>query len=270
MALETITAGVKILGGLKGLFGKKDKAPTPRDNIMSQAQGAREAAKAYGFNPLTMLQFGNSAGAGGGGGSAPPLASLDILTDGLSDLSDITSGDAAQRRAANQLELDLGKLQLEQLRALAAAPSAVSTVGRGPSPLGRSSVKVPGPDDQGFVDPIGNPVTRLAFNGKIVSPDLGFSDAALAEDRYGEIGGALVGLPVLAADFAATAKSKRNRDALSDLSEKRDRANPAPFRIRPTYARNDLAPEVKTSPRPRNRNNRARSFGFTFNPMFGM
>jgi len=266
MALETITAGVKILGGLKGLFGKKAKAPTPRDNIMSQAQGARDAAEAYGFNPLTMLQFGNPGGAIGGGGGAPPLASLDVLTSGLSDLSDITSGDAAMRRASNQLELDLGKLKLEQLRAAAAAPS----VGSGPSAFGRSAVKVPGPDDAGFKDPAGNDITRLAVNGTIVTPDIGFSDAELGEQRWGELGGSLMGLPVLAADMARTAQTKRNQEANVRLSERFDKRKPSPFVIRPSPAFNDTVPSVNRSPRPRSRAQKPRAFGFSFNPMFGM
>lgn len=141
-----------VLGGLGGLFGKKPKQPSPRDNIMSQAQGARDAAKQYGFNPLTLLQYGQPGGASPiGGGGTPPLASIAAITDGLKDVGDVVSGDAARRRAADQLELDLAQLKLEQAQSgvVAAGPgvpgagSGASSVGNGPSPLGGSARAIP-------------------------------------------------------------------------------------------------------------------------------
>lgn len=142
--LETATAGVKILGGLKGLFGKKDKPKSPSWNILSQAEGAREAAEKYGFNPLTMLQYGQPGGALGGGGGEPPLASIDLLTGGLDDLGSILSGDRERQRAADQLALDLAKLKLEQARSgvVAVAPSAASGVGDGQPVLGGSTPRM--------------------------------------------------------------------------------------------------------------------------------
>ena len=56
--LGTAIGAAKVIGGLFGLGKKKKKDPTPRDNLLSQAQGARDAADKYGFNPLTMLQYG--------------------------------------------------------------------------------------------------------------------------------------------------------------------------------------------------------------------
>lgn len=139
-----ISAAISVASGLKGLFGKKKKDPTPRSNILSQAQGAREAADKYGFNPLTMLQYGQPGGAMGGGGSAPPLASIEAITNGLRGLDDITSGDAARRRKAEELQNDLLRVQLDQARSgvVAVGPGADS-VGTGPSPLGRRAVQVP-------------------------------------------------------------------------------------------------------------------------------
>lgn len=139
--LGAIATGVKILGGLKGLFGKKKKDPTPRDNMMSQAQGARDAAAEYGFNPLTMLQYGQPGGALASGGGAPPLASIDLLTGGLEGLDDIVSGDAARRRAADQLQLDLARLKLDQARSgVVVHRDNVTDAGFSTlSPLGRSN-----------------------------------------------------------------------------------------------------------------------------------
>lgn len=146
ITMAGIAGAAKIAGGLFGLFGKKKKSPTPAQNILSQAQGAREAAEKYGFNPLTMLQYGQPGGALAGGDGPAPLASIDMLTSGLTGLDDIISGDAARRRAADQLELDLAKLKLDQARSgVAAAPGYIlhrdnvaDTMG-GLSPLGRSN-----------------------------------------------------------------------------------------------------------------------------------
>ncbi|MFD1881001.1 hypothetical protein [Paracoccus pacificus] len=135
-------AGVDILGGLFGLKKANEKQPGPRENLLAQAQGAREAAAKYGFNPLTMLQYGQT-GPGLSGG-APPLASIDLLSGGLAGLDDVISGDAARRRQADQLELDLAKIRLDQARSgvYQIEPQAVHSIGVGPSPLGRRSGQV--------------------------------------------------------------------------------------------------------------------------------
>lgn len=112
----TLVSGAKILGGLSGLFGKKKKAPSPRDNIMSQAQGARDAAEAYGFNPLTLLQYGQPGGSMAAGGGTPPLASIDLLTEGLSAFDPEAKAERERQRQADQLNLDLARIKLEQAR----------------------------------------------------------------------------------------------------------------------------------------------------------
>lgn len=142
--LGLISAGLGIATGIKGLFSSKPKAPkerSPRDGILSQAQGAREAADQYGFNPLTTLNAG--AGQGfimTGGGGTPVLASIDAITSGLAGVDDILSGDQARRRAADQLELDMARLKLDQARSgvmVATPPRTVASgVGSGTSPLG--------------------------------------------------------------------------------------------------------------------------------------
>ncbi|WP_323717587.1 hypothetical protein [Paracoccus aminovorans] len=160
-----------VLGGLGGLFGKKPKQPTPRQNLLSQAQGAREAAEKYGFNPLTMLQYGQPGGALGGGGGAPPLASIEMLTGGLAALDDELSGDADRRRAAERLEYDIAKLKLDQARSgvIAAGPGAsplghgvtmhrrnvADTIGSGVSPLGRNNATY----GQTTIRPVKSPFT---------------------------------------------------------------------------------------------------------------
>lgn len=137
--LAGLGAAVSAVSGIKGLFSKEKKGPTPQQNLMSQAAGARAAAEKHGFNPLTMLQYGQTGASTGGGGGVPPLASVEAITDGLTGLDDILSGDKARRAAADQLEIDLARLKLDQLRSgVVHAPVArVDTVGTAPSVLGR-------------------------------------------------------------------------------------------------------------------------------------
>lgn len=143
MDFGAIAGAAKAVSGVLGIFRKKKKDPTPRENLLSQAQGAREASEKYGFNPLTMLQYGQTGGAmAGGGGGAAPLASLQMLTDGLKGLDDIVSGDRARRRAADELEIDLARLRLEQMRSGVVIQDRTARDGAfaTPSPLGRNTV----------------------------------------------------------------------------------------------------------------------------------
>lgn len=133
-----ISGGVKLLGGL---FGRK-KEMSPASKIVSTAKGVRQAADQYGFNPLTLLQNG-AMNAGASGGNAP-LASNELLIGALEDVTDVVTGEAAQRAAANKLEYELGQLKLDQLRSgvVAVAPSATATVGDGLPALGRRAASV--------------------------------------------------------------------------------------------------------------------------------
>lgn len=141
-----ILGGAKLLGGL---FGKK--APTPSDNIVSQARGARKAAELYGFSPLTMLQYGQPGGAMGGGGT-PPLASAQLMLEGLSDVTDVLTGKTAQDAAERRFNLDRAKLQLEQARSgvvtyvppnAAKSMGGTTTVGERPVSVGTPAVSSP-------------------------------------------------------------------------------------------------------------------------------
>ena len=101
----SILGGIASVAGAFGsLFGKKDEAPTPAQNILSQAQGAREAAEKYGFNPLTLL--GASSGISGLNDGPAPLASTQLILDGLQSIEDERTGKKAQERQKDQLELD--------------------------------------------------------------------------------------------------------------------------------------------------------------------
>lgn len=157
MSFAALLPGLgSIMGGLGGLFGnKKPQQPDIADNLRDQAWGARQAAEKFNFNPLTMLQMGQPAGAGLAAGGTPPLASIDLITGGLTDINDQLSGDAERRRQADILELDMAKLKYDQARAgvqaVSMAPRPVASgVGVGPSPLGRRSVVAPSPGGADF------------------------------------------------------------------------------------------------------------------------
>jgi len=121
LAPTLIAGGLKLLGGL---FGKK-KTMSPQQSIVSTAAGARQAAKQYGFNALTLLQNSNATAGAGMDMGTPPLASLSVLGDIVED----TFGDDAKtRREHNRLQNDLLSLQVQEARTLASVvpPSAIS------------------------------------------------------------------------------------------------------------------------------------------------
>lgn len=174
-----------------GLFGKKKKAPTPYDNILSQAQGARAAAEKYGFNPLTMLQYGNPAGAMGGGDA--PLASIDLILGGIETLADEFSGEAAQKRQADKLALDLAQIELDKARSgvsLSDAGTGPQTLGQRPATVG--TINETRPD---FRFP------QLTMGGEKYGTDPGTSDAGAIEERYGDFLGSLYGVGVAVGDW---------------------------------------------------------------------
>lgn len=230
-----------VLGGLGGLFGKKQKNAqvTTAQGILGQAQGSREAADRYGFNPLTLLA--NSSPMMGESGGPSPLASIQMITDGLKDVDDITSGDAARRRAADQLNLDLAALKLDQARSgvVATVPQyAVSGIGPGPSPLGVRPVGVYPSNGQRFgakngqalfsasqgdlgdsqgrlrtvpVDRSGNDATRYSVGGFKLEPNPNWSDAEFIEQRHGDAASWLYGLGTIGADLSYNLPRVRTR-----------------------------------------------------------
>lgn len=189
-----------IVGGIGSLFGK-GKTSDPRSNIHSAAKGAREAAEKYGFNPLTLLQNGAAGFGGTTQGSAPPLASIDIITGGLRDINDVVSGDAERRRQADILKMELAKLEMEKLRAGIVAvgqSGGAASVGGGAPTVGRSARA-----SSNLASPqvVSNPDrTSIQLFGGDVDPYMGMSDAEEYEKRYGEIGGAAFGIANLATD----------------------------------------------------------------------
>lgn len=245
--LAGIGSAVKIASGLSGLFGKKKKAPTVQENMMAQAQGARMAAEAFGFNPLTMLQFGNPQGTGLANSSAPPLASTDLLVDGLAGVDDIVSGDLRRRRAADQLNLDMAALKLDQARSgvLSVPIGAVNTVAKGPSPLGQRPIQVQqsngasaaplsmsgslkdrghsieAPVKQGLVDmpdPKLDTGTGIYANGAFIQSTPGWSPVSVLEEEYGDLISLPYGILKAGADIGYNLRSRRDNAEMERLS----------------------------------------------------
>lgn len=249
-------AGALVSGGLKllgGLFGGGKKSPTPRKNMLSQAQGAREAAEQYGFNPLTMLQYGQPGGAMGAGG-APPLASSDLILGAMQDVSDVLTGETARRDAANKLELELGRRKIEAMSGLlAVAPSAAATVGDGLPTIGRRAAMAVTPSTQlrfpqvfndqvslqaGPDGGVASPAPRLdrgsgAFvNGWRLDSAPGWSPASVFENDYGDVGQAVYGLAKIPVDIAWSVTKPFN-DAFSKYEKRPSTDKPDLHRSKP-------------------------------------
>jgi len=133
-----IAGGLKLLGGL---FGKK-KTMSPQQSIMSTAAGARQAAKAYGFNALTLLAGSNATAGAGMDMGAPPLASLAVLGDIIED----NYGDEAKtRKEHNRLQNELLTLEVDRARSLNAVAPEASVAGGGALTGGRVQTRISGP-----------------------------------------------------------------------------------------------------------------------------
>lgn len=169
-----IAGGFKLLGGL---FGSKKKTMSPAQSIVSTAQGARQGAKQYGFNPLTLLQASNAtAGAGMDMGGTPPLASLSILGDIVED----TFGEEAEtRREHNRLQNELLRLEVDRAHSLSGVAVARSVAGGGALGGGAPVYQSGGPvrdfldeDDRGtaYVDERDNTVSYQSHGQQTVVP----------------------------------------------------------------------------------------------------
>jgi hypothetical protein len=203
LAAPIIGAVGSLLGGLFG------KSKTKNEYVVPDYAGIRSKAEAAGFNPL--FAMANAPGqvvqttSGGYMGNAIADASM-IMADAVAKQSDAgkLSQVQAQNRALNK------KVQSLTLRPVVGGIYAQ----RGATPSLRKSLGVQ--DDTSSVqaangsaeavsfDAAGNPVTRAVVGGVVSTPNSEFSDAQVIENRYGEIGAAVIGLGNLAADGYTT------------------------------------------------------------------
>lgn len=136
-------AAPDLLGAAVSAMGASKARKQAIGDAANKFVDLRAAAEKGGFSPLTALQATGGAGFGNYGSSAPPLASVELLTGAVGKFYDEASGQGAQRRATDKLNFDLAQLRLDQARSGVYVPSPPSAVaGMGPSPLGNSVVTV--------------------------------------------------------------------------------------------------------------------------------
>lgn len=210
--MDPIVAGslIKVGGSLLGgLFGKKPKTVSARENsrgaIMGQAEGARKAAAEFGFNPVTLL--GASSGIGttsipGDNTMGAAIADAGLaLAQGLVDKAAETSRIAELETANKELQKKLvdqtlrptvGGIYSAGGPSIRAARPASVVAGDGQPPVPTAAAS-----DEGTLPA----VLPLKLWGRDFFPSTDSSDGDAWEGRYGDIGGAIVGVPMLAGDL---------------------------------------------------------------------
>lgn len=113
----------KLLGGAISIFGANKARKQARQDALSKFVDLRASADAAGINVLTALGATGGQGFGAYGSSAPPLASVELLTGALGDYEDERNGTADLRRSTDRLNYDLAKIKLDQARSGVYAPS---------------------------------------------------------------------------------------------------------------------------------------------------
>lgn len=151
-----IAAGGSILGGI---LSKPKGGESTYRKTLEASRGAMDAQNQYGINALELIRSG--AGAGGGAGS-PRVGSVAAMTQGFDQIANVLSGQEAQQREANKVQLELAKLELEQKR------GQLSTTGKKIPRAVTPGLSHKIPTDQGAtpIADISKPTPMLA-NGKI-------------------------------------------------------------------------------------------------------
>lgn len=170
-----------------GMFGKKSEPPPPPEWKPIDYKKLRKAARRGGFNPLTALQ--NGGGMAGAWSTEPAALSSnsfigEALASGFRAWAEYDPLD--QKRA--ELEVDLMQAELDRMNREATEPQQGFAAGTMVAQAPQQSV-----------------IPDLRFGGgKVVTAD-DTSNAGDYEERYGEIGGSLIGIGVMARDAVANA-----------------------------------------------------------------
>lgn len=190
-----VVAGGLIKGAfglLGGLFGKKSAAKAQAQQNWYNAPKQQVARwLEAGINPL----WGISNGASGnqqGTGYTPIMGNA---------IAQAGAAYADGKQAEQQLEIQRAELEMEneRLDALVKATKLTENVG---GIYNHASNTQSNSDTDTDRSPIGDDsgLTSVRVAGYDVNPHTGFSDAETAEQRYGEVGGAVYGLGVIGAD----------------------------------------------------------------------
>lgn len=167
-----------------------------QDDQLDQFAVTRDAAIRGGFNPLSALGMGNTAGGGGLSGSisgpsgsinasggarpvyAAPLSSIDLMADSMRSFGEIATGVTSQQQADYDLQRELAEIEVEQAR---------NDLEHRP----RLTTQEPTEGSEGLLDPGRSTFTETEHldSGRYNDPHS--IDAEMAEARRGEIGEAI-------------------------------------------------------------------------------
>lgn len=187
-----ISAGASLLGGL---FGKSKQETSNRIDYKQMVKDAEAA----GFNPLTALRNGGSAGYMQT--SHPALSSGAYIADAIGQFGSALASIDPMAEARAKLEDDLRKAQIANLNADTAARNRAS-IGGVPTSVGRSTSVTLNPAlAVGGAPEAGDRTVTNPWLGGRVSPAV--LDAEVFEARYGdsEIAQTLYGAHVAHKDY---------------------------------------------------------------------
>lgn len=217
---------------VSGLFGSNNNAQTTTSYV-DYVRLRNEAEKA-GFNPLTALRNGGSAGFSTMTTTGGALSSKDFFAEALGKGVE-TYFNRDQIAADKERDMLERALMREELRVMQQQGKAVtSRMGFGyeiPQANNYTGIDRAGsaPDLGSGVS--GRPSNGLVVGGLPVTNNDAWSSAQAFEDRYGDVLGSVYGVGVLGADIAATART--NRDALAATGKAFWDKMPKPGPMRP-------------------------------------
>jgi hypothetical protein len=117
-----------VLGKVFGDDSAEKERKQSRRDARLQFSRLRAAAERGGFNPLTALQATGTAGFNNlPSGSLAPLATSRLVSNAVSGVVDVATGDKARRDAAVEASTRLNEIQAESLDAAGAAKIAQRT-----------------------------------------------------------------------------------------------------------------------------------------------
>lgn len=196
---EILGIGASLLGSL---FGSDDKETTSHVDYKRMVKDAEAA----GFNPLTAIRNGGSAGFTST--TMPGLSSGEFLADALKGVGQLVSNYDPMAKATADLEYKIKQETLRNLQVDTAARLKAS-IGGVPASQGHNRVVSPGGMTHALPASAGLPQTPTVEQptitnplptswGVAVNPDL--MDANAWEQRYGEPGDWIGGVLTMAGD----------------------------------------------------------------------
>jgi len=110
-----ISAGSKLLGGFMANKAAQKARRQAKKDARNKFVDLRKAATKGGFNPLTALQATGGAGYGAGAypSSAPPLASIDYLVDGLTGVGEAFTRTKEHDRVSDRFNREMSERMVE-------------------------------------------------------------------------------------------------------------------------------------------------------------